>query len=105
MTKKLKIALDFDETVTEDHVLWSQFIRLAKARGHKVTIVTARSPGMDNMDIEAYAMENNVNIICTSFDQKAKHYKADIWIDDSPVMIPKREELEKQSMGCWLHGE
>jgi hypothetical protein len=101
----MKIALDYDETITEDHVLWSQFIRLAKARGHEVTIVTARSPGMDNLEIEAYAMENNVDIICTSFDQKAKHYKADIWIDDSPVMIPTREELEKQAVGCKKNGE
>src|ERR1700722_3416575 len=41
----MKIALDFDNTITADPSFWSEFARLAIAHGHEVTVVTSRYPG------------------------------------------------------------
>ncbi len=43
-TKKLTIGLDYDGTITADPNLWSGFIKLCKARGHTIKIVTGDIP-------------------------------------------------------------
>lgn len=95
----MKIALDFDETITLDPIFWGQVIELAKRRMHEVTIVTYRPPSLGNMDIEEYAMEYNVNVICTAGVQKASMFDADVWIDDNPATIPGEQKL-----ACMLAG-
>ena len=42
MTKKLTIAIDFDDTYTADTELWGLFLRKAIANGHSVFCVTCR---------------------------------------------------------------
>lgn len=41
---KLDMGLDFDGTLTADPVGWGIFVKLMRARGHKVHIVTMRYP-------------------------------------------------------------
>lgn len=84
----LIIALDFDETITADPVLWEGFIALAKSRGHSVTIVTLRPEKQDNSDIIKFATKHNINVVFTAGKQKEDTFKADIWIDDIPALIP-----------------
>lgn len=105
--KRLKIAVDFDETITADRELWRVFIDEAKARGHDVRIVTFRSdyyPAF-NEDIYAFANEMKVPIIFSSSRQKRTAWKADIWIDDMPELIPTKTELKNVAHSCELSGE
>lgn len=93
--KSLQIALDYDRTFTEDKVLWRSFVSACGVRGHKVTIVTFREAEdvIGNRDIEADAKAMGVPIIYTAGGQKAEYFKADIWIDDMPFLIPTRDQM------------
>jgi hypothetical protein len=83
----MKIALDFDGTITADELFWARFCALAKQCGHHVTIVTARHPDGDNRDVEAFIAETGVRAIYTKGESKCRHFKPDVWIDDMPEMI------------------
>lgn len=83
----MKIALDFDETFTEDPVLFGNLVRLAKARGHEVKMVTWRKPEANNEDIELEARAMGIDVIYCSGIAKMKCYAADVWIDDSPYAV------------------
>lgn len=97
------ICLDFDDTFTEDPLLWSMFTQNAKERGHTVIFVTGRSPeGVphrkpnlgNNSDIEAYAQREGIRIVYCNLQPKRACVKAagyetknSIWIDDNPFMV------------------
>ena len=104
--RNLKIALDFDDTITVDPEFWSLFIALAKKYKHEVTIVTFRNDdASDNDDIEYFALKNKVDIVYTNFKQKSACFNADIWIDDLPILIPSYEALAKMKIGCEVNNE
>ena len=98
----MKIALDYDETYTEDKSLWNLFVLQAKNNGHEVKFVTYRFPScyepysrpQDNIDIEADAKSIDIDIIYTCSEQKSDYYDADIWIDDSPITIPDAKTIK-----------
>lgn len=87
----MKIALDYDQTFTNDEGLWISFVKNAKDRGHSVTFVTFRKENGNNQDILADAELLGIDIVFCNFKQKASQFIADIWIDDSPQYIPKAE--------------
>lgn len=88
----MRIGLDFDGTITADPGLWAAFAKSAVGRGHHIAIVTMRSGPLDhgeNRDIaEFMAMTGLKCCIFTAGGQKADHFRADVWIDDMPDMIP-----------------
>ena len=99
----MKLALDYDETFTEDPIFWKGVIELAKQRMHSVTFVTFRSNPKGssyNDDIYSDANELGVDVVFTSGEQKAGHFDADVWIDDMPVVIPHAQELLNMYHGC-----
>lgn len=80
----MNIALDYDLTYDRDPELWSAFIKLAEARGHKVWCVTKREP---TTPVPLFML-----IVYTSRRAKLevlaeRGMKADIWIDDEPQGI------------------
>jgi hypothetical protein len=85
--RPLKIALDHDETFTEDRELWTALVYHAVRRGHEVKFVTWRKPTDDNADIEGAAESLGVGVVYCSGKAKRKCYAADVWIDDSPYSI------------------
>lgn len=93
--KSLNIALDFDDTFTADPVLWGNFIKSAKLRGHQVFCVTARRESEENIDtINAQFDHWGCQIpiffcnLASKLDQmEGRGIKIDIWIDDSPFAI------------------
>ena len=104
-TKKLKIALDFDDTYTADPVLWKLFVDSCIARGHDVKFVTYRDGRYGNHDIE-YASEClGIPIIYCAGKQKQHCYDADIWIDDDPSTIVNFEMLGKMYDGCLVNND
>lgn len=102
----MKIALDYDDTFTSDPELWEFFIEKAKLRGHEISFVTFRwepTEGYDpkhNADIKQDASRLNIPIVFTHGQQKAKHFDADIWIDDMPEVIPHAHTLWDMYKEC-----
>lgn len=88
----LVFAIDFDDTFTADAELWSEFIHMAKKRGHRVYCVTCRRDSEENVDIiaEAFATyELSVPVVFCNMGSKMWHMeqrgvKVNIWIDDAP---------------------
>ena len=92
----LIFALDYDETFTDEPVLWEWFINKAKERGHSVTFVTSREdPTIQgwNDDIRADAKRLGIDIVFCFGEPKATKFKADVWIDDSPLSIPSDDAI------------
>jgi len=91
----VNIALDFDNTLTADPVLWSWFANKAKDLGHTVTIVTARRDTEENRDdVKLFQIEHGVNLhtVFTNLRSKLevcaeRGMKIDIWIDDDPTSL------------------
>jgi hypothetical protein len=84
----MKIALDWDGTVTRDVGFWEVFVLMCKNHGHDVRIVTLRHERQIDDDMRKFG----IPIICTSNKQKRDHLReiewfADIFIDDSPEFI------------------
>ena len=88
--KKLKIALDFDDTYTAHTLLWDAFLQMCEQAGHEVYCVTAR---YDN-EFEAPLVESHLSgkvkeIFYTGRKAKIDFMEhrgvyIDIWIDDNP---------------------
>ena len=90
----MNIALDFDNTFTQDPELWIAFINTARQRGHEVTIVTSRHPSTP-VPIQG------IEIIYCSFTAKRKHHEAHVWIDDDPKHIDMDHNMETLAPG-WM---
>jgi len=88
----VRIAIDFDDTLTADPRLWSLFINEAYTLGHYVICVTARRDTEENNEIIDQFMEEwgiDLPVYFTSLQSKVDYKKArgvqvDIWIDDDP---------------------
>lgn len=99
------IALDFDETFTEDPTLWTAFVVKAKIRLHTVTFVTYRDSRWGNSDIEGEADCLGIDIVYTAGKQKQHCFKADVWIDDSPETIVGFEAMGNMYDGCLTNND
>jgi hypothetical protein len=97
------IALDYDDTFTEDREGWGLFVNIMKNRGHDISFVTFRDPAlMDQIDITTDSEQLGIPIVYTYHRQKRHVFKADVWIDDMPEVIVAYEELDKIKRGCEL---
>jgi hypothetical protein len=103
----MKIALDYDGTVTEDHMAWSFFVEIMKERLHEIKIVTFRSSNELTSDLEDWARVNDLNIIFTN--HQGKHqvclelgWDPDVWIDDAPALIDHNDKpWSKEKLDEW----
>ena len=88
----MRIAIDFDETLTLDAGLWRGFIDACRAVGHHVVCVTARRDTDENRDTLSEWMRMHGIDLHTYFTglgskvefMKAREIKVDVWIDDDP---------------------
>lgn len=88
----MKIALDYDGTVTEDPECWHKFVELFQKDGHDIRIVTFRKYDEITSDLRWFADTANIPIVCTERTLKQAFcrsigWEPDIWIDDSPALI------------------
>ncbi len=91
----MRIAIDFDETITRDAKLWKIFIVAAKSSNHDVVCVTARRDTHDNNEtIDSWMHSHGIDIrtYYTGLSSKVDHMRAiglpvDIWIDDDPRTV------------------
>lgn len=81
----MRIAIDYDGTISAAPSLFLAFIRAALAAGHEVVCVTMREP---NQPVDSVPCE----VIYTSCEKKGffmerSGHHVDIWIDDHPEFI------------------
>jgi len=88
------IALDIDETYTEDTTLWDHFIRVAQNKGHEVIVVTMRHESELDDEYADRLKEQGLKIYCSARSQKREYMMSlepkifvDVWIDDCPEAI------------------
>ena len=84
------IALDYDDTYTEDALFFNKLIKSAQEHGHYVFIVTARmANNIEDIKSVLPAME----IVATSGTPKRQYLldngypEPSVWIDDMPHII------------------
>ena len=91
----LTIAIDFDDTLTADPVLWKKFIDDARSLEHRVICVTARRETEENIDdidewMNMWGIE--LPVYFTNLKSKVEKMsslgvKVDVWIDDNPRAV------------------
>lgn len=101
-----RIALDYDHTFTADPPFWREFIRMCRARGHDVRIVTARDEAHDCTP-ELYALEREIVVIWCRGVAKQYHcehfakWVPDIWVDDKPINILNNSATSPDGLVKW----
>jgi hypothetical protein len=87
----MNIGFDYDNTYTRDPAFWDSFLNAARVRGHKVYLVTMRTPA-EGVQV-FHDLTGKVDGICfTSRRGKQKYMyemgiSIDVWIDDMPLFV------------------
>lgn len=88
------IAIDYDDTWTEDPHTWQHVVTFMRSRGHTVILVTNR-PNIPRYTREViHAVEKFVDDIIFAGVPTPKRmatenlgYRVDVWIDDFPSAV------------------
>ena len=83
----MDIALDYDETITRDPAFWGSFVKLVRAHGHKVSIVTMRyahEPVDHHFDCPVFYTNRELKRPFM-YREHQKHFH--VWIDDNPDAV------------------
>lgn len=97
----MRIALDYDDTYTQDPRLWNNFVQDAFDKGHEIMVVTFRSPDLPiDHDI-------GIPVYYTSWKAKRQYMELqgidiDVWIDDSPELILSDKDWSTQEIEQWM---
>ena len=86
------IAIDFDDTLTADPVMFRTLIAVIRSFGHGVVCVTARRDTYENREwVSDWMREHGIDLyvhftnLGSKVDfMKCMGLKVDIWIDDDP---------------------
>lgn len=108
------LALDFDNTFLLDPPLWSAFLRVAHAGGHRAIMVSCRTTRDDNYELlrgtltHYGAAEYVEEVICTNHSPKraaaeARGFLVDVWIDDIPEVIGAKDAAEVAELERRFH--
>lgn len=93
------VAVDFDETISDNESGWLQVLATLERIGYHVVICTWRSPTMYPEDLQ-FLVDKGYTVFYTSLQCKKDYMAAQgidvaIWIDDNPFAIlndaPNRE--------------
>lgn len=85
------IAIDFDETISDNTLIWTRVMELLERGGYQVVVCTWRAPTDHPEDLQ-FLVDKGYKVYYTS--QKCKQIymasqgvKVDIWIYDNPFAI------------------
>ncbi len=86
------IAIDYDDTFTQDPAFWRRFCRMAMAAGHKVIMVTNRQGTHHDVSELRNLRRCLHEIIFAQHGPKrhaarARGYRPHVWIDDNPSTV------------------
>lgn len=82
----MRIALDYDGTVTADYNLWYDFYELATHFGHEVVVVTMRFPH-ERIDDWPGRIIYTCRLAKRKWCQNLHEPDFDVWIDDNPQLV------------------
>ena len=85
------IAVDFDETISDNEAGWTLVLSLLEKIGYHVVICTMRRPTDYPEDLK-FLVDKGYKIYYTSHQAKQKYMAAQgikvaIWVDDNPTAI------------------
>lgn len=91
----MKVAIDFDDTITLDEAMWTRIILIMLNKGHEVRVVTFRDLDYGNEDLWEFleGFAGRVPVVFTAGNPKApfclehEGWEPDVWIDDNPHWI------------------
>lgn len=107
LPKRLKIALDYDDTFSADPITWFAVIRVLNYAGHDVRIVTVRARHLDLTSSIAEIEKKGIKVIWTWGVAKAffcEHHAdwvPDIWLDDKPKSILENSTASREFLEKW----
>jgi len=104
----MHLGLDYDDTYTKAPAFWDSLIHLARAAGHRVSLVTYRDDRYDWTDMMTHLRDVvGIQIHCTRGVAKA-HWMThiaedpvDVWIDDRPASITSNSVLNVEQLAIW----
>lgn len=106
----MKIAFDYDGTISEDLEGWLSVMELMKNRGHDVFVVTFRDKDHDWNDDLRLIYDEDYEIYFTAGVAKrwwCGHFgpgKVDVWIDDKPEAIINNSYYTPEELVAWREG-
>ena len=85
------IAIDYDETISDNEPLWLRVILMLEKGGYHVVVCTWRTPQTYPEDLQ-FLVDNGFKVYYTSGQAKQEYMikqgvKVAIWIDDNPFAI------------------
>ena len=85
------VAIDYDQTISDNEGLWLQVMRMLERAGYHVVVCTWRSPTNYPEDLQ-WLVDKGYKVYYTSGQAKDKYVKSQgvdvaIWIDDFPYSI------------------
>lgn len=106
----MKIAFDYDGTISEDLEGWLAVMHMMKERGHEVFVVTFRDERHDVNDDLEFIFDEDFDIYWTR--GVAKRWwceqfgpgKVDVWIDDKPEAILNNSAYTVEELHVWREG-
>lgn len=102
----MKIAFDYDGTISEDVEGWIKVMNLMNDRGHEVFVVTFRDKDLDVNDDLMY-IEMNYDVYYTGGVAKkwwCEHFgpgEVDVWVDDNPNAVLNNSILTPEEVTAW----
>lgn len=78
------IAIDYDNTFSLFKEELTEFVKLLKAKGHNVHLVTARDEKLEPIEDDLSIFDI---VFYTSGKAKASVVRADLWVEDSPITL------------------
>lgn len=103
----MKIAFDYDGTISEDLAGWLEVMHSMKARGHEIFVVTFRDERYDMNDDLQFIYDEDFEIYYTR--GVAKRWwceqfgpgNVDVWIDDKPEAILNNSNYTIGDLHVW----
>lgn len=107
--ERKRVALDFDDTFTTNEDVWSDIVNVLLLADFDVRFVTFRFDTDRNEDIRYWSRILGIEIIFCNGVQKSQvcgenRWVPDIWIDDMPVTIPMKQQLQGMILGIEKNG-
>lgn len=97
----MKIAFDYDNTISKDADVFIEVMRVLQARGHDVFVVTARRDHIHPEDFREIEKEFKVyktrHIAKRMYMREIEGIEVDVWVDDSPEAILENWEGEPRT--------
>lgn len=105
----MRIALDYDNTYTEDPEFWYEFMETARGKGYEIFIVTFRDERYDMTEGLQFLIEDDYEVYFTRgvakrwwMEQFApEHHNPTIWIDDKPEAILNNSNYTVNDLHVW----